>query len=287
MKWRWRVIGGARSGLVWRRGTIWQLSWEAAGLSMDSVAASTIIGSTTLLWRVWVIVFNFVVKLTFRWRFSENLTRFESLVTGPEMSLIVLLNTSTDDYYFNLFNGPGFRILIFDENEFPDSNSGGVIEEMARPGRETFLRVDPVTVEASTNIMTYSVETRGCYYPTEWRNRYGGDYKRTTCILNCRIRSLIALCQCVPFYYYLNTYLPNQSQMPSVCTLQHVACLEKYRIKIQMVVTKIEPIIGLEREMEEALYCPECHPSCSRISYSVQSTSLPLIIQERNSTVMP
>lgn len=197
------------------------------------------------------------------------------------------LNTSTDDYFFNLYNGPGFRVLIFDENEYPDTLSGGVIEQQVRPGLETFLRVDPVTVESSTNILQYGLETRGCWFPTEWKNRYGGDYKRSTCILNCRVRSLIALCGCVPFYYYVNTYLPDQSSMPAVCTMQNVACLAKYKVKLQMVVTKIEAIVGLEREMEEGLYCPECHPSCSKISYSVSQSSLPLIPQDRNNSVLP
>lgn len=218
---------------------------------------------------------------------SENLTRFESLVTGPEMSLIVAMNVSTGDTFYNPFNGPGIRVMIFDENEYPDTLSGGVIEQHMQPGKETFLRVDPVTVEASDNILQYSTETRGCYYPSEWKNRYGGDYKRSTCILNCRIRSLIALCGCVPFYYYVNTYLPDQSVMPAVCTLQNVECLAKYKVKWQMVVTKLETVVGLEREMEEGLYCPECSPSCSKVGYSVKSNSLPLVQQSRNSTILP
>lgn len=203
------------------------------------------------------------------------------------MSLILTLNTSWDDYHYNLFNGPGFRVLIFDENEYPDTLSGGVLEYHASPGLETFLRVDPVTVESSANILQYGLETRGCWFPTEWRNRFGGDYKRSTCILNCRIRSLIALCGCIPFYYYINTHLPDNSLPPTVCTLQHVACMAKYKVKLQMVVTKIENIVGLEREMEEGLYCPECHPSCSKTTYAVKTTSLSLIEQARNNTVLP
>lgn len=215
------------------------------------------------------------------------MTRFEALVTGPEMSLIVTLNTSTDDSFFNLFNGPGYHVLIFDENEYPDTLSGGVIDQQMQPGTETYLRVDPITVDSSPNILQYGVATRGCYYPNELRNRYGGDYKRSSCILNCRIRSLIALCGCVPFYYYVNTFLADDSAMPPVCTLQNVACLAKYKVKWRMVVTKIENIVGLEREMEEGLFCPECLPSCSKTTYSVKTTSLPLIQQSRNSTILP
>lgn len=197
------------------------------------------------------------------------------------------MNVSRDDYFFNLFNGPGFRVMIFDENEYPDSLSGGVDEVLISPGMETFVRVDPVTVQSSPNVLQFGIETRGCLYPTEAKNQFGGDYKRSTCILKCRIRSLIALCGCIPFYYYLSAYFPDNVDDPAVCTLQNVACLQKYKIKLQMVVTRIESIVGLEREMEEGLYCPECHPSCSSVTYGVKSTTLDLLAQDRDLAILP
>lgn len=33
---------------------------------------------------------------------------------------------------------------------------------------------------------------------------------------------------------------------------------------------------GLEKDMEESLYCPECLPACSTSLYSVKTSSLPL-----------
>lgn len=57
---------------------------------------------------------------------------------------------------------------------------------------------------------------RKCLFPDELKS-YGGKYTRTDCIVNCRIRSILALCDCLPFF------LPYQSlntNPPSVCTLQ-------------------------------------------------------------------
>lgn len=218
---------------------------------------------------------------------TSNMTRFRSLVTGPELSLIVTLNASKEDTFWNFFYGPGFRVLIFDENDYPDTLSGGVVEATILPGTETFIRVDPVTIQSQENILYYGIETRDCIYPSERPNRYGGDYTRSSCILNCRIRSAAALCSCVPFYLYVNTYMPNDMEMPPVCTLQNVGCLKQYRLKWQMVITKIMQIEGLEKEMEEALYCPECLPACDRTVYKVQTTSLPLLAQTRNSSILP
>lgn len=58
--------------------------------------------------------------------------------------------------------------------------------------------------------------------------RYNGKYTRSECIVNCRIRSARALCDCVPFYL---PPLPNigTTDPPRICTLQHVPCLNKYQ----------------------------------------------------------
>lgn len=41
--------------------------------------------------------------------------------------------------------------------------------------------------------------------------------------------------------------------------------------------TKLNLKAGLEKDMEESLYCPECFPACSTSHYSVKTSSLPLV----------
>lgn len=43
----------------------------------------------------------------------------------------------------------------------------------------------------------------------------------------------------------------------------------------------LEKVVGLEKELEDGLYCPHCLPSCGDTIYSVSSDSLPLIITRR------
>lgn len=57
---------------------------------------------------------------------------------------------------------------------------------------------------------------RKCLFPDELKS-YGGKYTRTDCIVNCRIRSILALCDCLPFYL---PYQSLNSNPPTVCTLQ-------------------------------------------------------------------
>jgi acid-sensing ion channel, other len=40
-------------------------------------------------------------------------------------------------------------------------------------------------------------------------------------------------------------------------------------------------IVGLEREMEESLLCRECYPTCSDSKYRLTTSTLPLVLNQR------
>lgn len=44
----------------------------------------------------------------------------------------------------------------------------------------------------------------------------------------------------------------------------------------------LQKVSGLDKEIEDGLYCPKCLPSCSDSTYKVTSTSLPLVKDRRN-----
>jgi len=47
-------------------------------------------------------------------------------------------------------------------------------------------------------------------------------------------------------------------------------------VKWRNVLTERQLILGLEREIEEALYCPQCLPACSDVQYGVSMSALPI-----------
>lgn len=62
---------------------------------------------------------------------------------------------------------------------------------------------------------------------------YGGRYKRSDCVVNCRIASIVALCGCQIYYLPISNVLlpqnrPGGKSVPT-CTLEHLACLNRYR----------------------------------------------------------
>lgn len=171
---------------------------------------------------------------------------YYSEVTGPDMGLILVVNNSRDDYFYNIFNTMGFsvslcklrfslltfiihslQIQIHNFNEFPDPSSGSSIQRFIDPGREVFIRVDGDSISSEREILGYDAEKRQCLFPDE-NPLYNGKYTRSECILNCKIRSIKALCDCVPFQY---PPAKPKSDPPKVCSLQHVSCLKNYKSK--------------------------------------------------------
>ncbi|XP_050072210.1 pickpocket protein 28-like [Anopheles maculipalpis] len=201
-------------------------------------------------------------------------------VTGPEMGLVLLLNGSSNDYFYNLFNNIGFNLQIFNPSEVPDSTAGGVNEQFVHLGTETFIRVDAITINSEPDVLRYSRQKRQCVFRNELL-KYGANYGRSNCVAACRLRSVLALCECVPFYMPTAAATASSKSI-TTCNLQHIACLNKYKIKWSTVITDIVRIPGLEKEMEESLYCPECLPSCSASKYQITASELPLIRSRRN-----
>ncbi|CRK91610.1 CLUMA_CG005264, isoform A [Clunio marinus] len=198
-------------------------------------------------------------------------------VTGPDMGLIVVVNNTSDDYFYNIFNSVGLAILIHNYNEYPDPGSGSALERFVSPGQEIFLRVDSVSITSERDILNYKAEKRQCLFSDENR-QYGGKYTRSDCFLNCKIRSVKALCDCIPFSFPQEN---AHSESLKTCTLQHVPCLNKYKIKWSTIMSEMIDIDGLQREMEESLLCRECYPTCSDSKYRVTTSILPLVFNNR------
>jgi hypothetical protein len=63
-------------------------------------------------------------------------------------------------------------------------------------------------------------------FAEDLRSEFGGNYTLVDCLLKCRIRSIGALCSCIPFQLPTNFVGVNSDD---ICTLQHIPCLNKYR----------------------------------------------------------
>ncbi|XP_049859050.1 sodium channel protein Nach-like [Schistocerca gregaria] len=169
--------------------------------------------------------------------------------TGPYMGLTVLVDTMTHDYVYPLIATRGLKLLLFKPGDFADASSGGLVEKLLGPRREFFIRLSAQTVAATSEVRSFSPQKRRCLFEDELQERLGMDYSQSDCLVSCRIRSIITLCRCRPFY------LPYT---------------EKWATP-----RPPDGIPGLELEREESIECPECLPSCSDVLYTIRANSAP------------
>lgn len=187
------------------------------------------------------------------------------------MGLTVLLNLSSDDYFYPLKKFVGATALIFDPDDFADAEAGGVREVQIEPFQEVRITVSMKTQIADELVQRYSVEKRGCMFANDLIDEYKGNYSYSDCLLKCKLRSVLALCRCKPNNVPTD-FADIKVDEIAFCSLVNVPCLNKYRIKWQTYRPR-ELIKGLEQEIEDSLNCEVCYPLCSSNTYMVDSTS--------------
>lgn len=145
---------------------------------------------------------------------------------GPDSGLVFVLNASTADYYFPIRNTLGFNVLIFNPDDFPDQENGGMLQLLLNPNTEAFFKLDATTIESDSAVEQYSPEQRGCLFVHELPKQYAGHYSYVDCLLKCKLRKVMDLCGCAPFF--LPNNFPDGTTSNVKCTLVHNKCLERY-----------------------------------------------------------
>ncbi|XP_055375428.1 sodium channel protein Nach [Condylostylus longicornis] len=208
-----------------------------------------------------------------------NNIREDYLFRSSDTGLILVVNMSTEDYFYTLFNTQDHVIHVYTKNKYDDGSSGGIIEKFITAGEETFIGIIKRFLHSDDEVQKYGIESRRCLFPNELPKNIAPNYGLNKCLTECRINSIKVLCKCIPFYYYdeaIFSYERNSDNTIQFCTLQHVACLEKYRFKWINVVTERIKSKELEKEIEDSLYCPQCYVLCSNSQIKASVSSLPI-----------
>ncbi|XP_062123383.1 sodium channel protein Nach [Drosophila sulfurigaster albostrigata] len=195
---------------------------------------------------------------------------------GADMGLTLTLKSDRNDNYYKMHKlVEGFAIIIYEPENYPDPQSGGVSLRFVSSGRITQLPVIPRIIETVPEARHMSPQVRNCFFEDEIPHNFSQRYTFSKCISACRARSIFSLCGCLPFNIPMS-FIPFAIGRV-FCTLQHMECLQRYKFKWLNVITTREFMPGLEHELEDALYCPDCLASCSEIRYKVRGAmSLPL-----------
>ncbi|KAH8288626.1 hypothetical protein KR054_006750 [Drosophila jambulina] len=207
---------------------------------------------------------------------------FKNRLASSELGLTVVLNSSHSDYFAPILNTNGYIVLVHNAENYASVSSSNALEMFPGQGEDSYLQVYARVVDTDNSLKSFSPFGRRCYFDHEAQTfsneqvmrTYTYTYSFPNCITRCRIRSIIALCRCLPFQMPLQ--LVENLDGVVYCTLGHVSCLNQYMFKWRNVLTERHIIPGLEREIEEALYCPQCLPSCSDVQYRVSMSALPI-----------
>lgn len=72
--------------------------------------------------------------------------------TGATYGLVVVVNTSTADYYYPIKNSIGFSISIHSPSEFPDETSGPLQRVVLNSRTEAYVMLGVNTVKADAGV---------------------------------------------------------------------------------------------------------------------------------------
>ncbi|KAH8383589.1 hypothetical protein KR009_009458 [Drosophila setifemur] len=207
---------------------------------------------------------------------------FTNRLASAELGLKVVLNASRSDNFAPILKTNGYIVLVHNAENYPTVSSSNVLEMFPGQEEDSYLQIYARVVDTDDSLKSFSPFGRRCYFDHEMQTPRHEElvtsiiysYSFPNCITRCRIRSIIALCRCLPFQMPLQ--LVENLDGVVYCTLGHLSCINQYLFKWRNVLTERLIIPGLERETEEALYCPQCLPSCGDIQYRVSLSALPI-----------
>ncbi|XP_043256889.1 sodium channel protein Nach-like [Colletes gigas] len=119
---------------------------------------------------------------------------------GKTSGLTLMLDPLMDDYFYPIISTTGWKVMVFDPYDYPDTTTGGVVELLLSPLNDKYVELDALGLHSSENIRSYPIEKRGCYFPNE-RPSISAIYTASDCIVACKVADIWKSCKCRPFFY--------------------------------------------------------------------------------------
>ncbi|KAF5282751.1 hypothetical protein FQR65_LT02748 [Abscondita terminalis] len=185
---------------------------------------------------------------------------------GEDNGLIITARSDLDDYCFPSLPSIGLNVQIFTPTDYPDATSGSLLFQLLPINTEALFGLEPQTFYSVSEVKKYPIALRSCIFSDEVRTAFG-NYSYSNCLVDCRVRSMLALCQCVPFLLPLNRDVS--------CTLSDLQCLSKYQDKWKNLYPYDLESDELDKEKENGLVCDECYADCESVRYKLSFNSIP------------
>lgn len=117
---------------------------------------------------------------------------------GHFVGLEAYLRIRTTEYvsYANSFYG--VSVMIHSYDDYPQlSNRVAIVQ----PGDGVRMIVEPTVVVTDVSVRSLLLRQRNCYFEDERQLETSNRYTYDLCISECTVRTILELCDCLPFYY--------------------------------------------------------------------------------------
>lgn len=242
---------------------------------------------------------------------SRNVPYYSD-VTGSDMGLIIVVNNTSDDYFYNVFNNIGFSAsfpscshnlqTLFTSFRFKSTTT---TSSLINPADQQLNDSSALVRKCLSESTPTASPRRKIFWATQLKSGSVCSPMRTRrtrstheasasstvefavsklCVIAFRSIFLLLTytaihrkyARCSTCLASTNTKV-NQNLMFSMIPL----IVALIAVKWSTIMSDLISIVGLEREMEESLLCRECYPSCSNNRYRLTTSSLPLVVNRR------
>lgn len=130
---------------------------------------------------------------------NENVSNVPIYVmgAGKSVGLTVLLDVGQEGYLSVSRDYYGIEIVVHDPQEMPPTTVSAVVQ----PGQDLSLSVSPSVVVSVPDIRDLPISQRMCYFEDERKLRTSDKYSFETCLSECKVDTVLNICNCIPFIY--------------------------------------------------------------------------------------
>lgn len=117
---------------------------------------------------------------------------------GKHVGLSVMVDIAPERYMAPTKSYYGAEVFVHSPNDFPADSD---FEDTLQPGWDVDFCVTPIPIESSPSLERVPLSQRKCFMPNEGILQSNNTFSLNLCMSECRLRTIIKLCSCVPFYY--------------------------------------------------------------------------------------
>uniref|UniRef100_A0A8D8FEW8 Sodium channel protein Nach n=2 Tax=Culex pipiens TaxID=7175 RepID=A0A8D8FEW8_CULPI len=185
---------------------------------------------------------------------------------GKHVGLSVTVDIEPQNYMAPTKSFFGADVFLHSPIDFPADSD---FEDTLQPGWDVDFCVTPMPIDSSDSLRRVPLKKRQCFMEGEGTVQSGSSFSSNLCMSECRLRTIVKLCNCVPFFFA--DFNISETEGVQLCTLANVNCLRHFRKDFY----SLKPPRGLSSKhlrFDLGMDC-DCMPSCSFLNYQVQSIS--------------